>query len=226
MNVTRPVLATALLAVSALTACGGTDVPASAGTAAPSAAPSSSVPSTSASSATPEHEGSGSPSSGASSSATRSSSSSAKSSSTSTAAAGATKECTGYEAKVSVGEPDGAAGKRYVELTFTNTSDHACRLKGGPHVSASSTANPRITTTAEVDGSADFVLKPGERAVSTLKITEAGNLADCDKQHAKAIYISDGEKATEPGQEPYAHPLNLDFCKNASVMSVTAYKKV
>jgi len=107
-----------------------------------------------------------------------SSASSAGASSAGSSSAGAAR-CTFADLKVSLGPAEGAAGSTFVPVRMTNTSGHPCRTGGfgGVSLVISPRSQPVGAPADRTDQASvkPLVLQPGDRAVATLQVTQAGN---------------------------------------------------
>lgn len=102
--------------------------------------------------------------------------------------------CHTSDLDVSVGDPDGAAGSVYRQLTFTNSSDSDCTISGYPGVSLVADGDTQVGAAAdreETPGEAPVIsLSPGDAASADLKISNPGVYGDqCTATPADALKI-------------------------------------
>ena len=91
--------------------------------------------------------------------------------------------CTTDNSTVEFGQSDGAAGSTFVPLIFTNTGSEPCTLEGFPTVEFVGDGDGTQVGLAATEDTATspvelITIEPGDVAISTLKITSAGNVCD------------------------------------------------
>jgi hypothetical protein len=102
--------------------------------------------------------------------------------------------CNTVDLDVTVGDPDGAAGSVYRQLTFTNSSDRDCTVSGYPGVSLVADGDTQVGAAADREdalGEAPVItLSPGDAASADLKISSPGVYGDqCTETPADALKI-------------------------------------
>jgi hypothetical protein len=155
----RPaVLAAILLAgLTGLTGCGGSDGDGTEGTATPTTVPATGSPPSPLS--VPSETESGGPGPGTA---------------TATSGGGAAP-CTARQLAVSAGRQEGAAGRQYRVVVFTNTGDRACRLRGYPAVAGLDAAGTVVARARPATGlPQSTVILDGGDAASAL--VQAGSV--------------------------------------------------
>lgn len=71
---------------------------------------------------------------------------------TSTTSGGGVTTCTARQLAVSAGRQEGAAGRQYRVVVFTNTGDRTCRLRGYPAVAGLDTAGTVVARARQASG--------------------------------------------------------------------------
>ncbi|MDF2575773.1 MAG: hypothetical protein K0S05_2685 [Agromyces sp.] len=95
-------------------------------------------------------------------------------------------QCADDALRVSISAADSGAGSSYYELSFTNTGDSACELRGAPGVSvvdASGTQLGEAADRIDDDAPPTLTVEPGASVTATLQATniepDGGPLDDC-----------------------------------------------
>jgi hypothetical protein len=108
-------------------------------------------------------------------------------------AAAPTCRTSGLRVRFADDEGGGAAGSVYGTITFTNTSQVTCSLRGFPGVSYVGKGNgTQIGAAADHDDDtvSRVTLAPGKKAVATLRRTNAGNYAsECNSKKVDGLRI-------------------------------------
>lgn len=139
---------------------------------------------------------------------------------TSTAPAGQAATCDYSSIHIAAATAEGAAGSRYITLTFTNSGANPCMIAGWPtvnYVDASGNAIGAPASQAAEWTSSGELLQPGKSATATLRETRAGLYGDT----CQAVTAS-GYQVGIPGTDS---SLTLSFpaeaCSNKAISQLS-----
>ncbi|MEP6481909.1 MAG: DUF4232 domain-containing protein [Rhodoglobus sp.] len=107
-------------------------------------------------------------------------------------AAPAVSSCAADSLAVKRGGSDGAAGSTYVTFTFTNSGSTACTLAGYPTMSFVDPGGGVIGAAAAPDTgqpTPQNILQPGDTVQAVLRVTDAGNVDNCDPRDVADISV-------------------------------------
>ncbi|MGW7331077.1 DUF4232 domain-containing protein [Streptomyces sp. NPDC054840] len=128
-----------------------------------------------------------------------------------------TPTCHVADLNLAIGEPDGAAGSLYYPIRFTNTSTHACTLRGYPGVSVVDVRHQQIGTSATRTGGAvnTVSVQPGETVTATFRTNSPG-MTEC---RPTSTYV----KVYPPNSYQAVHiPYHLQVCGTFDIRPVHA----
>ncbi len=120
-----------------------------------------------------------------------------------------------------VADGGGAAGSRYINLTFTNSGDSPCTVSGYPSVNYVDSSGNQIGATANQAAewtSTGKVLAPGDSSTAILRETRAGlfDPATCQPETAS------GYRVTIPGTSTsYVLSFPAEACSNMSTSQLS-----
>jgi len=142
------------------------------------------------------------------------------------AAAQTAPECTSADVALHYRHTDDAAGHRYGKIVLKNTSDHACRTGGFGGLSYVGFGDgTQVGAAADRVGHATrFTLRPGQRAVSKVEETNAGNYS----RHACRPHAVDGFRIYIPNETDSIYlPHPTTGCRDTDVhlLSHRAFRK-
>ena len=99
--------------------------------------------------------------------------------------------CSASQLKLTVSQPNGAAGSEYRTISAVNQGDTACVLSGYPGVSFLDDSGQQVGAPADRTGEAasSVSLRPGEEGQATLRIINPDNIEGCTPVEAKNLRI-------------------------------------